>query len=201
MPTNGELELDAIDQLVVGSARGGRRVASVPLEMVVLRELNEGDLPRLVNPPPVGSVTPTIQQLRHSHHLLARCMAEGHDQEHVALITGYSTSRISILKNDPAFAQLLAYYGSQREAVFIDVAERMKVLGISTLEEIQRRLDEKPDAMSARELMELAELMLVKGRSGPSGPPQAGVAVTVKFVTAEPVNGLVIDGEALHGAN
>jgi hypothetical protein len=108
------------------------------------------------------------------------------------LIAGYSQSRVSLLKADPMFRELLAHYAAQREIAHADVLERMRVLGMNSLEELQARLEETPEAFSPRELMELTELMLVKGRIGAggaagAGAPQltAGVAVNVNFVTAE----------------
>lgn len=182
-------------QAVVGSARGGRRVAAQgPVQVELVRVLTPEDVPLLVNPPPVGSSPPTIASIRHSHHQLARLLAEGREQAEVALITGYSPSRISILKGDPAFAELLAYYAIQREQVFVDVMERMRALGLDSLEEIQARMNETPEKFSARELFELTELMLVKGRAAPGssqgagagqvGLGNGGVNVQVTFVSA-----------------
>ncbi len=188
-----------LEEVELGSARGGRRIAA-PLEIEVVRALTEADLPELLSPATVPAGATGHLQIRHSHHLLARCLAEGHSQEHASLMTGYSPSYISSLKGDPAFAELLAYYATQKEQIFLDVAERMRVLGLSTLDELQARLAGKPDEWTRRELMELAELMLVKGRQSPGGTggpgpgAGAGVTVNVKFVTAgEPK---VIDGEA-----
>jgi len=143
-------------------------------------------------PPPVGSKTPAISSIKHSHHQLAQALAQGRSAIEASLLTGYSQSRISVLQNDPTFCDLLAYYTTQREAIFVNVLERMKVLGLSTLDELTRRLEESGERFSARELMELAKLTLVEGRAGPGGPgasasasPAGGVALTVNFVSPE----------------
>jgi len=70
----------------------------------------------------------------------------------------------------------------------------MRTLGLSTLDELQARLEAEPESWSKRELMELAELTLLKSRvlpptgsdSGP-GSTSGGVQVNLQFVTAAPI--------------
>ena len=192
-----------MSDLAVGSARGGKRpTADISVEIV--RSLVEADLPLLAAPPPVGSVPPTLVALRHTHHLLAQLLAKGHSQTEAAAISGYSISRVSILCSDPTFRELLEHYRSQKEMVFVDVMERMAALGLHSLEELQARIDEKPEEFTARELMELAELMLVKGRAQAGGQAAsaapAGVQISVQFVAASPLVDskptLTIEGES-----
>lgn len=190
--------------LTVGSARGGRRVPAEPLLAEIVRELGEADLPELVAPPPVGSQTSALARLSHSHHALARALAEGRSAVEAGLIAGYSVSRVSILQRDPAFAELLAHYGAQRELQHIDVLERLRILGLNSVEELQARLEENPNAFSPRELMELTELALIKGRQAPGSRQGAGAGATgtgaapvnvqVTFVAAS--HGPMIEGEA-----
>src|SRR5271163_3308623 len=190
-----------MDEYQLPSARGGRRVAQ-PLQLEVVRPLGADDLALLEAPPPVGSETRAIAELRSTHHSLAQVLAKGHTNEEAALITGYSPSRISILRSDPAFAELLVHYQTLRELVYVDVLERMKVLGLSTLEELQSRLENRPEGFSARELMEMTELLLMKGRTGVNGAaggdrgPVQGMlpVINVSFVSADPKGKLVIDG-------
>jgi hypothetical protein len=148
----------------------------------------------------LGSTPIPIQQLRASHHQLAELLSQGRPDTEVALITGYSLSRISILKRDPTFQELLANYATMRQKVFVDTLERMRILGLSSLDELQERLETAPERWSNRELMEMAELMLVKptnkGPMGPGGPSvNAGVQVNVQFVESH-TPPLVIEGKA-----
>jgi hypothetical protein len=188
-------------ELTIGSARGGRGQK----ELEIIRALTAEDLELLAHPPPVNSTAPTVQALRASHHQLAQLLARGLPATEASLITGYSLSRISILRGDPTFAELLSSYQVNRELVFADTLERMRVLGLSTLDELQDRLEAAPERWSNRELMEMAELMLVKPRiAGPMGqssalggtpgqaPGAGGVTVNVKFIAAETPS-LVID--------
>lgn len=178
---------------VIPDARGGRK-PSVPVEFEIVRGLEQGDLePLLANAASLTRETskaPTVKELRSAHHRLAQLLATGMTGVEASLMTGYSQTRISILRADPAFGELLEHYRQVRELHFVDVLERMKQIGLNTLDEIQDRLEAAPEAFSARELMELTELMLVKGRTGPgagpgggaSGSAGAGVVVNVKFV-------------------
>ncbi len=58
--------------------------------------------------------TAAVVQLRDTHHMLARLVAMGLRNGDISLRTGYSLVRISIMKGDPAFQQLVASY---RESV------------------------------------------------------------------------------------
>lgn len=182
----------ANEALVIGEGRGGRRPPRLTIEVV--RELTDEDLPGLTSRLPVGASAHKLHQIRHSHHLLARCLANGHSIAEASLITGYGPTYISSLKNDPAFDELVSHYETNKELVMVDVMERLRALGLNTVEELQRRLDEDPDKFKNRELMELAEMALVKtrqpgvGGSGQAGSGPAGavppVSIEVNFVNA-----------------
>jgi hypothetical protein len=127
--------------------------------------------------------------MRHTHHLLAQTLAKGECEANASLITGYSLSYISVLKGDPAFRELLATYHTERELVFVDVLERMKGLGLATMEEIQSRLEISPEKFTNRELQELTKMLLVdSGQAGGRGASAAGTAggvnVQISFVQA-----------------
>lgn len=178
------MELDLDDLIKIGSARGKK---ASPLAMRVVRELNEGDRAELENPSPKGVEIQQIAKLRHTHHMLARLLAQGTPPGEASLITGYSPSRISVLQRDPAFAELLTYYKTQTEQVYLNVHERMASLGMATVDELQERLESDPEAFSNRELMELAELLLdrtvapPKGAKGQAGGGGGAAPVTVKI--------------------
>ena len=181
---------DLVSELDLGSARGARHKGP-PLTVEVLGEITPQDLPALANRAQGAIPTPPqrLANLRHAHHQLARLLAHGVEQAEIALITGYSPSYISNIQNDPQFADLMGTYASERELAFVDVLERMKSLGLTCLEELQERLALEPEKWAPRELMELAELLLVKpSRGAPAGlggaNANASVAINVKFVGA-----------------
>jgi hypothetical protein len=191
-----------VPEFDLGSARGRR-----PKELIftIVRSLTEDDLGALQAPSALGSAPIPIQALRASHHQLAQLLAQGRPDTEISLITGYSASRISILKSDPTFSELLASYRNVREKVFVDTLERMKVLGLSTLDELQERLESAPEKWSNRELMEMAELMLkpqfpTAGSGFGAGPGAASggvppVTVAVQFIKSETPQ-LTIEHEA-----
>lgn len=173
----------------LGPNQGRRRGGKKGLMWEFIRILSAPqDLSLLSNTLPAPRAT--LSQIRHSHHHLARLLSEGKSNHEASLQSGYAPSYISILKTDPSFQELVTYYSSQQEQVFVDVLDRMRVLGLNTLEELQTRLETDPDSYSLRELMEQAELMLIKPmvatRStmpiAASGPGSHGVQVNVNFV-------------------
>lgn len=200
-----EQQEELFDDLRLSGAAGGRK-PSKSVDLTVVRHLGLEDLDALIagEAPKAPQPGNRLLSIRHAHHQIARLLTSGSKQAEVSLLTGYSPAYISILQKDPAFRELLAYYTAQEEAKHVDVMERMRSLGLSTLDELQRRLEEEPDDWKKGELMNLAELMLVKphaaGRSASSGGGSAtgnsGVAISVSFVTATPVpdaSGVTID--------
>lgn len=163
--------LETLALVNIPSARG-RRPAE--LELRYVRDLNGGDMDVLLNPPPKGVQTNPIAKLRYTHHLLARLLAEGRKNAEISLITGYSPSRISILQNDPAVKELVSYYSENVEEVFLDVHARLAALGVSTLEELQERLEAEPEKFSPAQLMALAELSLDRSVAPPKGSTKGG---------------------------
>ena len=198
-------------ELDLGPARGGKRREEEPLICEVVRGLTSEDLGDLMNPPPVEAPAQRIKRVHHQHHQLARLLAQGIADVEASFMTGYSQSYISTIKNhDPAFRELMAYYASEREAIFVETVERMKGLGLRTLDELQARLEEDPERWSNRELMELADLTLVRpmkvgsgqfgGQGGAGAGGGAGVVVNVKFVQPGEVPAtrpMVVDAEVI----
>jgi len=155
----------------------------------VIRPLTPEDIPLLNTTLPAPRAT--LSQIRHTHHQLARLLSEGRSNTDAALLTGYSPTYVSILKDDPSFQELVAHYSMQEEMHHVDVLERMKMVGLTTLDALQERLETDPDGFSNRELMEQAELMLVKPmiatRGGilpgvAAGPVSNGVSISVNFI-------------------
>lgn len=153
-----------------------RRVA----EMSVVRQLTKEDLPALLDrPAPSASIT----TMRHQHHRLAQLLAQGNPPVAVSLLSGYSTGYIYNIQKDPAFAELLAFYQTQNAELFVDANERAKTLGLTALDELAKRLEEKPDEFAKRELLEIAQFGLAPGSAGRGGGasgPQVAVNVTFK---------------------
>lgn len=180
--------------------------ASAGPQIEVRREIGEEDLATLLGQRPeepsndvdlaegqVPAVLESIARIRHSHHVLAQHLAKGATVGEASLLTGYSIAWISTLQRDPQFAELLRHYESVREVVFADAIGRMKILGLSALDELQHRLDTEPEKWGRKELVEMADKML-NGSRGPStglagSTNSAGVTISVNFVNPKKGNG------------
>ncbi len=188
---SAEAQSNLLDELVLGSARGGKAgVNREPLVVSVSRVLTESDLPAISNPPPVGGQVALVKDLRHSHHKMAQLIAEGKAGTEIHLLTGYSQSYISSIQGDPAFAELVSYYSEQRATIFLDANERLKLLGIDATEKLHDKLNDPSQTWSARELMELVDMALIKpgqikAAQGGSAPGN-NLSLEVKFVGAQP---------------
>lgn len=199
-------DMELLEELVLGSPRGGRR-QSAALAIEIVRPLTQADIPLLANPPAVGSKFKPPAQLRHSHHQIARLIASGRPDSEISLITGYNPAYISGLKGGQDFRELVRYYEAQKDLIFVDVLERMKVMGLNTLEEIQRQFDEDPSVFTTQQKIDLVELLLLKPIAAQARQPATsgqgsavGVTVNVSFVAGndQPVDapGETIDVQA-----
>jgi hypothetical protein len=140
--------------------------AEVDLDYAIVRELLEEDLlVRSVST--VGSTAPGIKSLRALHHKLAQCLAQGFTDVEASISTGYSPSRISILKADPTFKELLNYYQGKSSEIFVDVTQRMAGFATTAVEVLQERLEEKPDSFSAKDLNQLIKTTADRGGHSP----------------------------------
>lgn len=190
-------DLALLEELVLGTAAGGRRKAA-PLEVARVRALTSEDVPLLQAPPNVNLPIRPLQTIRHSHHQLARLIASGKPDQEISLITGYSPSYISSLKGGQDFADLISYYGAQKELIFVETMERLKIVGLNTLDELQRRFDEAPEQFTNTQLMELIDLTLIKPTKAQVGLAPAGssgpVTVNVQFVSGAQRAPQVLEG-------
>lgn len=163
------MDLDSIIDSVVPPNSRGRKPRGDTVA-TFRREVNEADILALQHAPEgsLGLAAAPLLRIRTQHHMLARLLAEGRSQNDCSLITGYSPSYISTIQGDPAMNDLIAYYKTQVEEIFIDVHSRLAALGLTTIEELQARITENPNDFSARELMELATLTLDRSGHGPT---------------------------------
>lgn len=191
------MDLEMLDEIVLGSARGGKKPTG-QVEIEVVRSLTEDDLPALQAPERVGSEPPGLLSLRSTHHQLAQLIATGTEMVEISLITGYSLSYISNLKHSPMFAELIEHYRSEKEMVFVEAVARLKGMGITAIEILHESMLSEPEKWAKRELMELAELVFGKGaaqqgKGQGQGAGQGGINIAVNFVAAQGA-GPIIEG-------
>jgi len=156
----GDLDLD----LVVPPSRSAR---AAPLVHEFDGVITPEDVALLVENPSRGSETNALVTLKTRHHKLAQLLAEGIPDIEASLITGYTQTRISILKNDPAFKELLAHYRGVQKEVFINVHERLAGLSMDALEELHQRLEDKPESFTIKQLQDLIPLGFDRSGFGP----------------------------------
>lgn len=162
-----DLDLD----LALPRVGPGRTQKEVSVEFV--RELTVADLK---TPATQVQTSAPIKQLRDTHHALARLLATGMGEAEASLQTGYSPSRISILKADPTFRELLEFYRARGEESVADFRERMALVGMTALAEIRDRLEEKPEEFNNTQLRELVRDLA--DRTG-HAPEKAGGSTSV----------------------
>lgn len=211
-----------IDEVLGAPPARGRKPAK-PLYASITRQLTEADIKALWDAPEgsLRSSVTTIQKLRTSHHMLAKLIADGVSNNDAALITGYSISYISTIKNEPMFQDLVQHYTSMKAEVYLDVHQRLASLGLDIVEEIQERLATEPESFALRDLKELGELALDRSGAGPTSnvkhqhtvalvnpdqlariknevaAKQVGRAIPLAPNNPGPPVGVTIDGEAV----
>jgi len=130
----------------------GRR--AVPLDYEVVRELQDLDF-QLLSTTDRGMVAPDLKKLTDRHHALARLIAAGMSESDASITLGYSNSRISIIKQSPAFQELLSLYRDEVNREFATNLEHMSGLSRDALLELRDRIEEDPGKFSNRELLSI----------------------------------------------
>ena len=136
----------------------GRKFRQADAEVV--RELTSADLVLL---DVERGLKPThVKRLRDSHHKAARLIAQGLPMWEVSAHTGLTPSRISVLKSDPSFTELLALYqkevGEVNRAAYADNVQKVAALHSDTIDEIHDRLDNEPDKLTMGDLLDIAKM-------------------------------------------
>lgn len=117
-----------------------------------------------------------IKALRFTHHRCAQLLAMGMDETKVAMLCNYTAQRVSHLKQDPAFAELLAYYANSTEEEFADFVSTAANLSMDFLHRLQQQLDETPEAFTPGTLLEA--IRVLADRTG-HAPVQKSLNVNV----------------------
>ena len=187
----------------------GRRPA--PIHYGPTRALTEVDIASMWERQSEGAKgIPRIKTLRYNHHLLAKAVASGKNLLECSQMCGLSVHRISDLKNDPAFQELVSFYAEELNEVYVDVHQRMAALGTSVLEELQERFEAEPEKFTKRELMELfttmADRSIPSAKGGPA-PQQviasgngAGLALQINFVSPATGEPETLEAKVVSGA-
>lgn len=134
-----------------------------------VRELDACDIALLQDER--GTQAPPLKRLSERHHALARCLASGMADGDAAITCGYVASRVSILKADPAFKELLAFYSQDVNTKYLDMHGVLAGLSLDAAMELRERLETDMDAeekkVSVGQLIELTKLGADRTGFGP----------------------------------
>lgn len=136
-----------------------RRASVAPVVTEVVRELREADKVLLGQQPVAARNGTALRRLRESHHKVAKLLADGLEPAEVALISGYSLSRVYVLGNDPSFRELVSFYRDNKDKEYTDFHARLASLATDATQELHARLDEEPDKMSNEFLADLVKTL------------------------------------------
>jgi hypothetical protein len=141
---------------IVDMKRAGR--PAKPLTAEIVRPLNEADR-ELALTVERHSKPPEIKRLSDRHHALARLLASGTPEGEAAMILNYDVSRVSILKNSPAFQELLRLYRREVDQQFATTLDHMAGMTRDALMELRDRIEEEPEKFSNNELLRIVTEM------------------------------------------
>lgn len=128
--------------------------AGAPLTVEVVREITPADLHLLATANRQTKV-PELKRISDRHHMLARLLAAGVPDNEAALTCGYEAPRVWILKNSPAFQELLDLYREQVQEHYIGMLDHMAGLGRDALLELRDRLEDNPEDFSIDDLRKI----------------------------------------------
>ena len=144
-----------VAELALSLEPRGRR--SSPLEVASIGKIGESDLALLAGSR--GSVVSPIKRLRDRHHSLAKALVSGMSDTEASVITGYDPSRISILKNDPSFKQLMAEYAEVKDGCFADFQERAASVSLEYLNILADKAEDDPESVDAAFALEVVKTL------------------------------------------
>lgn len=153
---------------------GGRKAQ--PLAAEVVRELTPSDLGLLETE---RGIQPNhIQRITDRHHALARCLASGMSTTESCLVTGYTPSRISVLRGDPAFEELIAFYTQAKGELVRDYQDKAAIARNMATDLLIERMEDTPEAIGNDLALDVAKTFA--DRSG-HGPKSTNVNVNVNL--------------------
>src|SRR6267142_3782288 len=130
------------------------KIAKAP-RILAVRVLTREDLARLKTTE--RSVVNRVKTFRDGHHRLARLCATGARTEEILRITGFSAVRLSTLKSDPAFQELITQYRDKVTEAFVASQDEFYETSTSNMLRAERQIEEHLDRLD-----ETDELLPVK---------------------------------------
>lgn len=158
--------------------------ANKEISATIVRELVPADLALLEVERGVQKV-PALKRISERHHRLARSFASGMSDTEASLVTGYTVSRISLLRDDPQMQELIAFCKNELKDHEAEITGRLIGVSVTALDEIADRLedDEQRAKMSVGQLQELSKMGLDRVGHGPSTTTNQNHSITVDIAS------------------
>ena len=159
--------------------RGHSHIEPIP-EITNIREVTRADLAHLT----IKREASVVQTLRDNNHRIARAVASGMSVGDIAAACGVTISRVSSLKSDPAFIDLIAHYRAIITSEWAQqdtVIEFLRSNSLKAAAMLSDKLDEaaeKGEHLPTRDLLGIQELGL--DRTG-YGKVNKNINVNVDF--------------------
>lgn len=189
-----------VAELMPLSEPRGRR--SNAFEVRYAGEVGESDLALLAGSR--GTKPHAVKQLRDRHHALARAIASGMGNVEASAVTGYDPARISVLKGDPAFKELVSHYQTVKESAFAEFQDRAAAVAIEALNQIAEELEERPEEVSLSQKMDI--VVKLADRTG-NAPVSRNITANVnidlgdRLVRARQRASTVIEGQKINASD
>lgn len=110
---------------------------------------------------------PEVKNIRLTHHRLAQLLASGMKDNQAALLCGFTPNRVSILRQSPAFQEILAHYATEVDVKFREWAESAADLSSDFLQHLQQQLDESPEKFTPTVTLEAIRTLADRTGNGP----------------------------------
>ena len=165
---------------------------SKPVRFAVLGEVDAKMLLEREHQALPSTKAPLVR-IRQRHHLCARLLALGLEPVQVSLQTGYAPSRVAELQADPSFRELLSFYSKEVAEATADVTVRLEGLSMEALNVIQERLENNPDEISTKDLIELIKTTADRTGHGPSSSHSVNVSGNLSLEAVAKIKGAALD--------
>lgn len=134
LQSDGTVELHqtvaAHDQGVIHSY--ARHLTPEDLDALALARLNDENISTI-----------KVRRLRTRHHEIARLMVLGTPNVEIAACFNMSPVTISLLRHNPAFSDLLAFYGAERDKDVTNLSSRLRGVAIDAIDRLQDMVNDE----------------------------------------------------------
>lgn len=115
-----------------------------------------------------GHAKSTLRRLSSRHRELARRIAAGASVQEAALATGLTPTRVSQLKADPTFMDLVEHVHLEVQGQFMGIHEKLAAVAEEGLDVLAERLEEAPEEFSVGEIITVVKMGADRTGHGPS---------------------------------